>query len=188
MLFHGQGVNGQISMRPYDAAEVFDTLNRVAPFEWRAFFEQRLNSTAAAIPAGGIEGGGYKLTYTDAPNMFSDPVSAEGGVNALGSLGIAVTSDGTVTSAWPGRAAYLGGISNGMKIFAVNGRRFSSDEFKRALARSKTAPDPLVFIVENASYFTTVTLDYHDGLRYPHLERIEGRDDVLTTIAAPRVP
>jgi len=30
-------------------------------------------------------------------------------------------------------------------------------------------------------------IDYHGGLRYPHLERITGAPDVLTAIAAPRV-
>jgi hypothetical protein len=33
----------------------------------------------------------------------------------------------------------------------------------------------------------TVQIDYHGGLRYPHLERVAGKDEVLTQIAAPRV-
>jgi predicted metalloprotease with PDZ domain len=186
-LFHGQGDNGRVWVKPYDAAEVFDTLNKVAPFDWKTFFEQRLSSKSAEIPAGGIEGGGYRLSYTEAPNIFTDPWSLDGGVNALGSLGIHVTADGTVDNAWPDRPAYTGGLSNGMKIVAVNGRRFSSDEFKRAIAASKTATTPLELIVENGSYFKTVKIDYHGGLRYPHLERVAGKDDVLTQIAAPRV-
>ena len=31
-----------------------------------------------------------------------------------------------------------------------------------------------------------MSVDYHGGLRYPHLERVEGANDVLTAIAAPR--
>ena len=27
------------------------------------------------------------------------------------------------------------------------------------------------FIVDNAGFFRVVTVDYHGGLRYPHLER-----------------
>ena len=41
-------------------------------------------------------------------------------------------------------------------------------------------------IVENGSYFKTVRVDYHGGLRYPHLERAAGESDVLTAIAKPR--
>lgn len=74
-----------------------------------------------------------------------------------------------------------------MRVIAVNGRRFSPDEFKRAIGASKTTTTPLDFIIENGSYFKTVTMDYHGGLRYPHLERVAGTDDLLTPVAAPRV-
>ena len=174
-------------MKPCVAAELFDTLNKVAPFDWKTFFETRLKSKSADLPLGGVEGGGYRLTYTDAPNMFTDPWSLDGGLNAFASLGIHVGADGTVDNAWPGRPAFKAGISNGMRIVAVNGRRFSVDEFKRALAASKATTAPMEFIVENGSYFQTVKVDYHDGPRFPHLERIDGKPDVLTMIAAPRV-
>jgi hypothetical protein len=73
-----------------------------------------------------------------------------------------------------------------MKIVAVNGRRFSADELKRAIAGSKDTKTPMEFIVDNASYFKVVDVDYHGGLRYPHLERVADANDVLTTIAARR--
>ena len=92
-----------------------------------------------------------------------------------------------VDNAWPGQPAFAAGISNGMRIIAVNGRRFSSDEMKRAIAGSATATGPLEFIVENGSYFKTIKVDYHGGLRYPHLERVSGNADLLAEIAAPRV-
>jgi predicted metalloprotease with PDZ domain len=186
-LFHGQGDNGRVWVKAYTAADVFDALNEVARFDWKTFFEERLSSKSAEIPKGGIEGGGYRLVYTDAANMFTDPWSLDGGVNALASLGLHVTAEGTVDNAWPGLPAYTAGVSNGMRIVAVNGRRFSSDEFTRALAASRTATTPLELIVENGSYFKTVAVDYHGGLRYPHLERAAGKEDVLTQIAAPRV-
>ena len=87
-----------------------------------------------------------------------------------------------------GRAgpAYEAGISNGMKIVAVNGRRFSIDELKRAIAGSKDARTPMEFIVDNAGFFRVVTVDYHGGLRYPHLERTAGANDGLTMIATRR--
>ena len=119
--------------------------------------------------------------------MFTDPWSLDGGVNALGSLGLHVTAEGTVDNAWPGLPAHAAGVSNGMRIVAVNGRRFSIDEFTRAIAATRTATTPLELIVENGSYFKTVAVDYHGGLRYPHLQRVAGKDDVLTGIAAPRV-
>jgi predicted metalloprotease with PDZ domain len=186
-LFHGQGDNGRVWVKPYDAAEVFDTLNEVAPFDWKGFFETRLKSKSAELPLGGVEAGGFKYVFTEAPNMFTDPWSLDGGLNAFGSLGIHVTADGLVDNAWPGSAAFAAGVSNGMKIVAVNGRRFSIDELKRAIAGSRIATTPLEFIVDNGGYFKTVKIDYHGGLRYPHFERVSGKEDGLTAIAAPRV-
>jgi hypothetical protein len=73
-----------------------------------------------------------------------------------------------------------------MKIVAVNGRRFSVDELKRAIAGSMDTKTEIEFIVENAGYFKVARVNYHGGLRYPHLDRMASTSDVLTTIAAPR--
>lgn len=186
-LFHGQDDNGKVWVKPYDADEVYRTLNTVAAYDWKGFFERRLQSKSADIPLGGVENAGFKLVFNDAPNMFTDPWVLDGSLNAYGSLGLHVMADGTVDDAWPGRPAYAAGLSNGMKIIAVNGRRFTVDELKRAIAGSKDAKTPLEFIVDNAGYFKVVTVDYHGGLRYPHLERVAGANDMLTAIAAGRI-
>ena len=34
--------------------------------------------------------------------------------------------------------------------------------------------------------YRTIQLPYYNGLRYPHLERIEGKPDRLTAIYAPK--
>jgi len=184
-LFHGENDNGRIYVKPYDAGDVYAALEQVAPYTWKDFFEKRLTSKSAELPLGGAANGGYRLVYTDAPNMFLDPPGA-GSLNAVGSLGIHITADGTVDDAAPGTPAYRAGISNGMKIVAVNGRRFSVDLLSRAIADSKDTRAPMEFIVDNGGYFSVTKIDYHGGLQYPHFERIAGTDDVLTTIARPR--
>ena len=73
-----------------------------------------------------------------------------------------------------------------MKIIAVNSRRFSSTELARALRASKEATGPIELIIENGSYFKSVKVDYHSGLKYPHLERVTDASDVLTAIAKSR--
>jgi hypothetical protein len=42
--------------------------------------------------------------------------------------------------------------------------------------------------VRDFDTFRTVRLDYHGGLRYPHLERVEQTPDRLSAILAARVP
>ena len=186
-LFHGQNDNGSVWVKPYDADEVYRTLGLVAAYDWKKFFETRLQSKSADLPLGGVENGGFRLVYTEAPNIFTDPWALDGSLNAYGSLGIHVTADGTVDDAWPERPAYTAGISNGMKLVAVNGRRFSADVLTRAIRASKMTTQPLELIVENGGYFKVVAVDYHGGLRYPHLERVAAATDLLTTIAGRRV-
>jgi predicted metalloprotease with PDZ domain len=96
-------------------------------------------------------------------------------------------ADGTVDDAVPGAPAYRGGISNGMKIVAVNSRRFSVDELTRAIGASTTRPEPMEFILDNGGYFTVNKVDYHGGLQCPHFERIAGIAGVLNVIAQPRL-
>jgi hypothetical protein len=42
----------------------------------------------------------------------------------------------------------------------------------------------LVFTAED--FVNVVSVDYHDGLRYPHLERIAGTTDWLTELGKSR--
>ena len=45
---------------------------------------------------------------------------------------------------------------------------------------------PITLIVKDGDQYRTVVLDYHDGLRYPRLERIPGTPDRLGDILTPR--
>jgi hypothetical protein len=42
-------------------------------------------------------------------------------------------------------------------------------------------------IVDDGGAVAIVKVDYHGGVRIPHLERVAAQDDVLSLIAAPRV-
>ena len=52
-------------VKPYTFEDVVRTLNSVQPYDWAAFLNQRLESTAARAPLNGITNGGYNLVYTD---------------------------------------------------------------------------------------------------------------------------
>ena len=57
-----------------------------------------------------------------------------------------------------------------MKVVAVNGRKFSSDELKLAVADTKTG-GKLELLTENGDFYKTYTVNYKDGAKYPVLER-----------------
>jgi predicted metalloprotease with PDZ domain len=78
-------------------------------------------------------------------------------------------------------------LAPGEKIMAVNGLVYSGDAIKDAVRATKTG-GPMNLIVENDTHVRTVAIDYHDGERYPHLERIDGTPDYLDEIAKPLTP
>ena len=48
--------------------------------------------------------------------------------------------------------------------------------------RSHLGKEPIELLAENGDYFRTYRIEYHGGERYPHLELISGKTDVLTEI------
>jgi predicted metalloprotease with PDZ domain len=78
------------------------------------------------------------------------------------------------------------GIGPGMKVIAVNGRKFSPTILRDALRKGKESSDALELLVENTEYYKTFKLDYHGGEKYPHLVRDEAKPDLLTDIIKPR--
>ncbi len=68
--FEGIGGNTAPKVVPYTFDDVIANLNAVAPYDWAAFFNERLTSKSSHAPLGGIENGGYKIVYTDTPSVF----------------------------------------------------------------------------------------------------------------------
>ena len=108
------------------------------------------------------------------------------GVNASYSVGLLAAEDGVIEDTIEGLPAARAGIGAGMKIIAVNGRRFTIQVFRDALTAGKNSKEPLQLIVENTDYVRTFNLDYHGGEKYPHLVRDESKPDMLTDIVRPR--
>jgi hypothetical protein len=63
-----------------------------------------------------------------------------------------------------------------MKLVAVNGRAWSKEVLLDALRASKDSKQAIDLLVENAKFFKTYSVAYHEGIRNPHLERVEGAD------------
>jgi hypothetical protein len=73
-----------------------------------------------------------------------------------------------------------------MKIVSVNGRAWSSEMLQAAIASSKNSTAPIEVVVENGSFHETYKLNYHDGVRYPHLERDNSKPDVIGEVIKSR--
>ena len=185
-IFHGPP-SGPPQVKTYTFDDIVNTLNQIAPYDWRGFWTERLTNHGPGAPLGGIEASGWKLVYDDTRSPL---VQAEEGysdsVNAAYSIGLWLKKeDGLVTDTVEGMPAARAGIGPGMKLVAVNGRKFSKEVLGDALRAGKNSSAPLELLVENTEYYKTYKLDYHDGEKFPHLVRDETKPDLLSDIIKP---
>jgi predicted metalloprotease with PDZ domain len=174
----------------YTESDVYALLNQVVPYDWAGFFKARIATVSPHADLDGITGGGYKLVYTDTPSeLFKAQETDSKVVDALFSIGLSIASggdaDGTIRDILTQSAAFGAGLAPGMRIVAVDGRRFSADVLRAALRAHKGGNVPLQLIVENGGFFKVVSFAAPDGERYPHLVRTGG-PDVLQAVYHPK--
>ena len=158
----------------------------LAPYDWRQFFQQRVYATTTRAPLGGIENAGWRLTYTNAvPAMLKSFESAYKFSDLRFSLGLTLKQDGAVQDVIPGSPADKAGVSPAMNLVAVNGRRWTAELLRTAIESARTNTAPIELLVENADYFKTCQVDYHEGDKYPVLQRDPSKPDLLSQILKP---
>jgi len=164
--------NGDWGVLTYTRADVTATLNAIYPYDWDAFFKSRIDSPDQPVPLGGFERGGYHLVWKTEPNPYDQGRMTNAKSLALsGSLGITLDHDGKVTSSLWGGPAFNAGVVPGMQVIAVNGETYDADTIKAAITAAKGTDKPIALLVKRDNRYDTVTIAYHDGLRYPWLER-----------------
>jgi predicted metalloprotease with PDZ domain len=185
-LFHG-GQSGPPQVKTYTFDDVVNSLNQVAPYDWRGFWTERLTNHGPGAPLTGIERSGWKLLYDENPSELTKVRKRElKEVDAEYSIGLLLEENGNIIDTVEGMPAAKAGIGPGMKIAAVNGRRFSADVLSDELRAGKNTSDPLELLIENTEYFKTFKIDYHGGEKYAHLVRDESNPDVLSDIIKAR--
>jgi predicted metalloprotease with PDZ domain len=183
--FHGSA-GGRPLVKPYTFEELVEALSAVAPCDWRRHLAERITSLSPDPPLGGVERGGWKLGVQDQPSeLYKVREGTDKTIDLTTSIGLLLKEDGGVSDVIPGKPADRAGIGPGMKLVAVNGRRWSSDLLREAVRATKEG-GPLSLLVENGQFFRTHSLEYKEGARYPRLERQEAVPDLLSEILRPR--
>jgi len=187
-LFYG-GTSGEPDLKPYAFDDVVNGLNRIVGYDWASFLRSRLDSVSPNTPDESIENSGWKLIYNDQANEIQD-VRGEIGrrLNLRSSVGLDLGDDGTVDDVIYDGPSFRAGMGPGMKITAVNGKQFSAEVIKEAIEAAKGTAAPMQLIVANGPAVETYAVDYHGGLRYPHLVRDENRPDFLSEILHSQTP
>ena len=183
--FHG-GESGPPKVVPYTFEDVVRALNDVAPYDWGQLLHERVNATSEHAPLGGIGRGGWKLVYNDRPNVFTHAAEKKFKFADFSySLGFSAREDGKIADVIVGSPAYRAGIGPGMRLVAVNERKWAPPVLHAAIKGAQGSNQPIELLVENAQFFRTYSVDYHNGEKNPHLERVESQLDVLGDILKP---
>ena len=167
----------------YTFDDVVKTLNGVQPHDWTTFLRDRLDGKVALT--GGVEASGWKLVYKDEPNAYAKASSRGGGADYTYSLGLSLNKEGVIGDVRWDSPAFKAGIGSGSTVVAVNGLAYDKDVLDEAVTAAKTGA-PIELMLRDFDIYRTIRLDYRGGLRYPHLERIEGKPDTLTPMLTAR--
>ncbi len=183
--FHG-GESGPAKVVTYTFDDVVRTLNDVAPYDWATLLRERVEATSTHAPLGGIERGGWKLVYNDKPNLFTHTEEQLAHFADFSySLGFSVAEDGKLGDVIVGSPAYKSGMGPGMRLIAVNGRKWTPSVLRAGVKAALGSDQPIELLVENEQFFKTYSVAYHDGMRNPHLERVSEQPDILGDILKP---
>jgi len=192
-LFYGP-YNGSYITFTYHFDDVVKALNTVAPFDWDSFLKSRVYDLHPAVPLDGITRGGYQLVYTDTPVAWVEKAEAAGGYADFStSLGFSIGSPrddnsknpGALSNVWWNSPAFKAGVTPDMQLLAVNGTAYTPAVLKQAIVAAENDTKPIELTFMRGNQLKTIAMDYHRGLRYPSLQRVEGTPDRLDDILAP---
>ena len=182
--------NGSYVTKTYTFDDVVAALDGVARYDWASFLHAHVDAVNPPLQDG-LAASGWKLVYTDKESEYekqynSRPQSSRHIYNFAWSIGLTMNDKGEVNDVrWDG-PAFKAGVSTGAAVAAVNGQAYSDDVLKDAIKAAQNSKTPIQLLLKYQGGFRTVSVDYHDGLKYPHLVRIDGTPNYLDEISAPR--
>ncbi|HKU67423.1 MAG TPA: hypothetical protein VJP85_06595 [Candidatus Baltobacteraceae bacterium] len=181
--FTEPAVTGPIT-KTYTREDVEKTLESVVPYDWHAFFQRYVYEVSLHPPSDDLGRAGWRLVFNDKPNTFITASDALRHSNTYWySLGFNVSGKGEIQDVRENSSAWKAGLSPGMTVMAVNGQEWDPDALEYAVKSAKRS-GAVTLIANNSGAVGSYTLQYRGGLRYPHLERIAGKPDMLAKIMA----
>ena len=183
--------NGSYVTVTYTLDDLIQALNTVQPYDWAGFLRTRVYEVSPNVPEDGFTNGGYRLVYNDNEPEWMKKGESVRGANFATSLGFSIKSEaggdshGNLENVWWDSLAFKAGITPDMQLQAVNDQKYTSAALREAILAAEKTKEPIKFLLKRGDDFVTISLDYHGGMRYPHLERVETTPDRLDAILAP---
>lgn len=183
--------NGSYTTVTYTLEDLEKTLNSVQPFDWAGFFRSRVYEVNEKVPENGFTQGGYRLVYNDNEPEWLKKADNSHGVSFATSLGFSMKAEsgsdahGSLDNVWWDSPAFKAGITPDMQLQAVNDQKYTAAVLRETILAAEKSQEPIKLLLKRGDEFVTVSVDYHNGMRYPHLERVETTPDRLDAILAP---
>ncbi len=183
-LFFGMD-NGSYITKTYSFDDIVAALNTVQPYDWAGFLHERVYDLHPQVPEDGFTRGGYRLVYNDQMPDWMTHLDSSRGASFLTSVGFFVNGESQVQDVvWNG-PAFKVGITPEMHLEAVNDEKFTVAALREAILAAEKNNRPMKLLLKRGDEYVTALVDYHGGMRYPHLERIEGTPARLDAILVP---
>jgi predicted metalloprotease with PDZ domain len=181
------GFAGKVEARQYHFDDVVQALDGVQPHDWASYLRARIDSHGPAAPLGGLARAGWKLVYDETPNLAIADAEGDGEYDDFRySLGLQVArEEGKINDVLWESPAYRAGLAKDMRLVAVSGMAYNAERLKRAIQAARKDTGRIELLVRQGEAYRTLQLDYRNGLRYPHLQRIAGVPDRLTQLLSP---
>jgi len=173
----------------YRFEDVVAALNAVEPNDWAGFLRSRLDGHGPGAPLDGLARGGYRLVWNDTPNLYIASFDLENkSVGLMTSLGIVIGRDGLISEVAWNSPAFKAGVPPAAQLVAVNSYGFEGGEqIKAAIAAAaKPGAPPIELLIKADDRYRLLSIDYHEGLRWPHLEAIPGQPQLFDAILDPK--
>jgi predicted metalloprotease with PDZ domain len=184
--------NGSYITVTYTFDDIVKALNTVQPYDWAGLLRTRVYEVNPNVPENGFTQGGYRLVYNDNEPEWLKKAESVRGVSFATSLGFSVKSDisspdshGGIDQVWWDSLAFKAGITPDMQLQAVNDQKYTPAVLRETILAAEKSQEPIKLLFKRGDEFVTISLGYHGGMRYPHLERVETTPDRLDAILAP---
>jgi len=178
--------NGSYVTVTYSLDDIVKALSTVQPYDWAGFLRTRVYEVNPNVPENGFTQGGYRLVYNDnEPEWLKKGADPSRSTSFATSLGFSVKSDGSLDNVAWDSLAFKAGITPDMQLQAVNDQKYSIAGLRDSILAAEKGKEPIKLLPKRGHEFITLSLDYHGGMRYPHLERVETTPDRLDAILAP---
>jgi predicted metalloprotease with PDZ domain len=171
----------------YRFEDVVAALDGVQHYDWTRFLRERLDTHAANWRATGLELAGWRLTWSDKPNARTAARAKRYEYDDfVYSIGVGIDRDGQLSSVRWNSPAFEARLTTSARVIAVNGEAYKPALLSQAIRDAHDKGSPIELLIRDGDHYKTVPIDWKGGLRYPKLERIDGRDDGLAMVLAPK--